>query len=682
MGVVELFSTGGLGAWDNFEVRKASSPEPTKYTLTIQELADSNGIIIPGAGEYRYPKGSKISLVAIPNLGYIFNGWIINGAPEPNPQIIITMDGDVTVQSNGFSRDPNYRLLRIINNLGGKTDIPSGTSAFPTGSTVTVTATPEAVSPPGITPSFKQWLLDGKPAGTEPTINVTMDEDHTLEATWTYPVPSDTWFLRVADILPDTPPAPPIDGPNFDGILDDIVAHNTEKKEVNYAETRCYWWWDEANDPTGNNPVIKENPPYQPTLEQIRGAIRKIKAHGLKAAIWLCPAWGSRHPYREPRPAGFDPELFIENYFRNCAIPLARLCQEEGVDLLVLGGEMEDPQTGVTNSTERDWCTGHNEKRSWGLKEVKKVFSGILGYNIQGFYNKDGLEVAKQMLFLKDVDVIMISAWFQMNHIPVDPRDVALTLWFDWFGLGPENPDYVNFMAMFQEFSIHTGRKIYLNSGYQNFKESILAPWRPAPPGTPMDPEAQRIAWRGALQATRWQIWCAGYDMEKYNENQVSHPPPYITASWRYHPENQDAIFKELNETLTAQLPPPTEATLTILVQPPEGGTTSPAPGSHTYPIDSSVSILASPAAGYVFDHWTLDGNNIGKTNPVTVTMDTNHILTAYFTPLIPPPPKKPMGILALWGFPICSRFPNLPPCPMILNWAKRMGYIREGAQG
>jgi hypothetical protein len=52
-----------------------------------------------------------------------------------------------------------------------------------------------------------------------------------------------------------------------------------------------------------------------------------------------------------------------------------------------------------------------------------------------------------------------------------------------------------------------------------------------------------------------------------------------------------------------------------------------------------------------------------------------------YFVKYAPPPtPPKPIGILTIWGFPICSRSPNLPLCPIILNWAKRMGYIKEGA--
>jgi hypothetical protein len=64
----------------------------------------------------------------------------------------------------------------------------------------------------------------------------------------------------------------------------------------------------------------------------------------------------------------------------------------------------------------------------------------------------------------------------------------------------------------------------------------------------------------------------------------------------------------------------------------------------------------------------------------VTLTSPLMSVYEVPPPPPPPPPPIPPVGILALWGFPICSRFPNLPPCPIILNWAKRMGYIKEGA--
>jgi parallel beta-helix repeat protein len=69
--------------------------------------------------------------------------------------------------------------------------------------------------------------------------------------------------------------------------------------------------------------------------------------------------------------------------------------------------------------------------------------------------------------------------------------------------------------------------------------------------------------------------------------------------------------------------------TLTILSS--TGGTTDPTPGVYTYAAGSNISVTAIPDTNYAFDHWELDGANIGVTNPITVTMDTNHTLHAVF---------------------------------------------------
>jgi parallel beta-helix repeat protein len=61
------------------------------------------------------------------------------------------------------------------------------------------------------------------------------------------------------------------------------------------------------------------------------------------------------------------------------------------------------------------------------------------------------------------------------------------------------------------------------------------------------------------------------------------------------------------------------------------GGTTDPPSGSHVYDFGAVVTVSALPESDYLFDHWMFDGVNIGSVNPVSLTMDTNHILQAIF---------------------------------------------------
>jgi hypothetical protein len=70
-----------------------------------------------------------------------------------------------------------------------------------------------------------------------------------------------------------------------------------------------------------------------------------------------------------------------------------------------------------------------------------------------------------------------------------------------------------------------------------------------------------------------------------------------------------------------------TGSTITV----PEGSISiNPAPGTdRNYTKDSALTLTATPASGYRFDHW--GGDATGKTNPATVTMTSNRSVTAVF---------------------------------------------------
>ncbi|MEM3697558.1 MAG: PKD domain-containing protein [Candidatus Bathyarchaeia archaeon] len=78
--------------------------------------------------------------------------------------------------------------------------------------------------------------------------------------------------------------------------------------------------------------------------------------------------------------------------------------------------------------------------------------------------------------------------------------------------------------------------------------------------------------------------------------------------------------------------------TYTLKIETTAGGTTNPSPGTYTYNAGSVVSVTAVPSSGYVFDHWELNGTNVGSANPYSVTMNNNYVLKAFFA-LAPPPP-------------------------------------------
>jgi len=76
------------------------------------------------------------------------------------------------------------------------------------------------------------------------------------------------------------------------------------------------------------------------------------------------------------------------------------------------------------------------------------------------------------------------------------------------------------------------------------------------------------------------------------------------------------------------------EYSLTVTVDPPGGGTISPAVGTYDYDDGTEVEVTATAADGYVFDHWSGDGDLEGTANPVTITMDSDKTVTAHFDPV------------------------------------------------
>jgi subtilisin family serine protease len=77
------------------------------------------------------------------------------------------------------------------------------------------------------------------------------------------------------------------------------------------------------------------------------------------------------------------------------------------------------------------------------------------------------------------------------------------------------------------------------------------------------------------------------------------------------------AVFAPITYTL--------EVTTTI------GGTTNPEQGVYTYNAGSRIQVTAVPNTNYTLDYWELDNINMGKANPLDLTIEGNHTLKAVF---------------------------------------------------
>ncbi len=107
----------------------------------------------------------------------------------------------------------------------------------------------------------------------------------------------------------------------------------------------------------------------------------------------------------------------------------------------------------------------------------------------------------------------------------------------------------------------------------------------------------------------------------------------YVLDYWLLDGNNvgsADPIFVLMTDDHTLQ-PVFRQVTYDLTISATAGGTTSPAPGVHTYNGGTTADATATPNAGYRFDHWILDGSNAGSDVTIHVLMDNNHDLQAVF---------------------------------------------------
>ena len=95
---------------------------------------------------------------------------------------------------------------------------------------------------------------------------------------------------------------------------------------------------------------------------------------------------------------------------------------------------------------------------------------------------------------------------------------------------------------------------------------------------------------------------------------------------------NPLAVTMNANKTISATFVPATTYTLTVTVSGGVGGSVTKSPAKASYSAGETVTLTPVPAAGYVFHHWA--GDATGTASPVTLTMNANKTVTAFFAPV------------------------------------------------
>jgi len=137
------------------------------YNVDIQSV---NGSVSLNPQGKTFMEGSKVSVTATPDYGYVFSGWSGDISGNDNPANIV-IDSNLIVTAN-FVRNTNHILF--LESINGSITLDPPGGEYSEGTVVTLTANPNAGY------YFKEW--SGDIAGSESPVTITMNSDKNVSA--------------------------------------------------------------------------------------------------------------------------------------------------------------------------------------------------------------------------------------------------------------------------------------------------------------------------------------------------------------------------------------------------------------------------------------------------------------------------------------------------------------------
>ena len=149
----------------------------TQYKLTTNvNPSDSGGTIIPESGSWQ--DEGEITVTATPGSGYVFSEWTDDLSGTDNPATL-NMDAPKIVTANFV---PGYTLTVTSAHDSCTPDV--GSHDYTSGSSVTCSVTSPVSGGTGIQYVCTGYTLDGNTVLDSTSVNVIMNQNHTLTWTW------------------------------------------------------------------------------------------------------------------------------------------------------------------------------------------------------------------------------------------------------------------------------------------------------------------------------------------------------------------------------------------------------------------------------------------------------------------------------------------------------------------
>ena len=234
----------------------------------------------------------------------------------------------------------------------------------------------------------------------------------------------------------------------------------------------------------------------------------------------------------------------------------------------------------------------------------------------------------------------------------------------DTGGYNVKLKDYTNPYGDYFKFAVKTAATVLLWKASIAWKSMLivadfagvlandLSPLKPEYTKDALEGEDEAWAWGECWAENRSIIYCRPFDstlattiLWKFTDANDKNHDLTVTAEAWYRDLTNDSIYR-INTSSTLNM----YITHQLSISSTSGGTTNPTPGTYNYSYGSSVTVTASANAGHRFAAWKLDGVNAGNDNPITVTMDSDHTLKAYFSVLGDGGGGEPCPTLLVWN--------------------------------
>ena len=153
-----------------------------------------------------------------------------------------------------------------------------------------------------------------------------------------------------------------------------------------------------------------------------------------------------------------------------------------------------------------------------------------------------------------------------------------------------------------------------------------------------VDPEVGEHDFLKGVDAELSATPAEGWEFEKWEVDGEFYSGEEATTLTMDTDKTVQAFFTEIVE-------PPVEYTLEMLEL--EGqGTVDPDVGEHDYPEDTVVTLTATPAEGWEFGKWEVDGESYSDEEATTLTMDADKTVQAFFKEIVEPPVEYTLDML------------------------------------